>query len=56
MNCHMKIPVFWCVAVLILVLIVPSSGADMRNDATSHTTAINTAENLSGTWQNLADD
>lgn len=28
----------------------------MRNDATSHTTAINTAENLSGTWQNLADD
>ena len=52
----MKYSVFWCGLLLMLFFIVPSSGADLRNDATPYTAAINTAENLSVTWQNLADD
>lgn len=52
----MKYSVFWCAVVLMLFFVVPSSGADLRNDATPYTIAINTAENLSDTWQNLADD
>ncbi|MDO8842341.1 alkyl/aryl-sulfatase [Methanocalculus sp.] len=44
-----------CLCALLLIA-SPVVAEDQRNDATSYTRAINTAEDLSKTWQNLNDD
>lgn len=53
-NKHLTVLLLCLCAVLLIV--PPVAAEDPRNDATSYTRAINTAEDLSITWQNLNDD
>ena len=51
-----RLPVLFLCLCVVLLLAPPVAAEDVRNDATAYTVAINTAENLSKTWQNLNDD
>ena len=53
-NKHLTVLLLCLCAVLLIV--PPVAADDPRNNATSYTSAINTAEDLSITWQNLNDD
>ena len=53
-NKHLTVLLLCLCAVLLIAS--PVAAEDPRNDATSYTSAINTAEDLSKTWQNLDDD
>ena len=51
-----RLPVLLLCLCVVLLLALPVAAEDVRNNATAYTVAINTAENLSKTWQNLNDD
>lgn len=57
MRCpNKRLPIMLLCLCAVLLITSPVAAEDPRNDAASYTSAVNTAEDLSKTWQNLDDD